>query len=102
MNDPIKPELKAPPSPVSSGEAKVCPSCKRKLLTQTSILCNWCGAKIDDEEFLARAAAQRQALDEQDRAQIETVAQEEARYGVFGRLKRQGKTKPGGSGKTLL
>ncbi len=102
MNDPIEAKTTTPPSKAKVAEAKVCPSCQRKLLTQTSILCNWCGAKIDDEEFLARAAAQRQAADEQDRAQIEAVAQEEARYGVFGRLKHLGKTKPGGSGKTLL
>jgi len=80
-----------------AAEAKVCPSCHRKLLTQTSILCNWCGAKIDDPEYLARAAESRQALDQQERAQIEATVQEEARYGVFGRLKRRGSTNPGGN-----
>lgn len=78
-------------------EPKVCPSCKRKLLTQTSVLCNWCGAKIDDDEYLVRAAQQRLAQDEQERLQVEAVAQEEARYGVFGRLKRLGKNKPTGN-----
>jgi hypothetical protein len=102
MNDAPETWPPAPRPAGAAGEAKSCPACKRKLLTQTSILCNWCGAKIDDPEYLARAAAQRQALDEQERAQVEAVAQEEARYGVFGRLKHLGKTKPGGSGKTLF
>ena len=78
-------------------DEKVCPSCKRKLLTQTSVLCNWCGAKIEDPEFLARAAESRQAMDEQERTQLETIIQEQARFGVFGRLKHRAKTNPGGS-----
>ena len=78
-------------------ERKTCPACGRKLLTQTSVLCNWCGAKIDDPEYLARAAEGRQALDQQERAQLESIVQEEARFGVFGRLKHRAKTKPGGN-----
>lgn len=98
-----------PPTPTAQNaqtpvetETKVCPACKRKLLTQTSVLCNWCGAKIDDPEYLARAAQGRQALDQQERAQIEAAVQEEARYGVFGRLKHRAKTNPGGNNKPLI
>jgi len=81
------------PTPAPS-ESKSCPECKRKLLTQTSAFCNWCGAKIDDPEFQAQAAEQRRALDEQERAGLEAIVQEEARYGVLGRLKRRAKTNP--------
>lgn len=90
------PEL-SPNAQTTPQEPKSCPSCKRKLLTQASVLCNWCGAKIEDDDYQARAAQQRLAQDEQERLQVESVAQEEARYGVFGRLKRLGKTKPSGS-----
>ena len=89
-----------PPAPKAAGaqtpakETKTCPTCHRKLLTQTSILCNWCGAKIDDPEYLARAAEGRQALDQQEREQIEAVVQEETKFGVFGRLKRRAQNKP--------
>jgi predicted amidophosphoribosyltransferase len=99
MNEPVNelPAAVAPEGkPAKKPEAKTCPVCHRKLLTQTSILCNWCGAKIDDPDFLARAAAERLARDEQERTQVEAIAQEEARYGVFGRLKRRGKPLPGG------
>jgi ribosomal protein L37AE/L43A len=83
------PEVKAPAT-----ELKTCPTCHRKLLTQTSILCNWCGAKIDDPNYLARAAEGRQALDQQEREQIEAVVKEETKFGVFGRLKHRAKNKP--------
>ena len=92
-----------PPSPRAQSaqtpqdEVIACPSCGRRLLTKTSVLCNWCGAKIDDPEYLARAAESRQAMDQQERAQIETIVQEEARYGIFGRLKHRAKTNPGGN-----
>src|SRR5689334_18679580 len=72
-----------------------CPACGRKLLTQTSALCNWCGAKIDDPEYQARAAQTRHERDAAERQQVESVAQEEARYGVFGRLRRRAKQNPG-------
>lgn len=72
-----------------------CPACSRKLLTQTSVICNWCGAKIEHPKYLERAAQSRQALDEGERKQIEAIVQEEARYGIFGRLKRRGKQGPG-------
>lgn len=71
-----------------------CPACSRKLLTQTSALCNWCGAKINDPVYQARAAENRSTLDQIERRQVETVVQEEARYGVFGRLKRRAKQNP--------
>jgi len=58
-----------PPKPdkTAGPEAKRCTNCNRPLLTKTSALCNWCGARIDDPEV--------------------------ARYGVFGRLKRRAKNK---------
>lgn len=71
-----------------------CPACSRKLLTQASALCNWCGAKIDDPIYQEHAAQNRQALDKGEREQIETLVQEEARYGIFGRLKRRAKQPP--------
>jgi hypothetical protein len=94
-SEPVRPAAGEPTAPKQAMEAKTCPSCKRKLLTHASILCNWCGAKIDDPEYLEQAARQRQAMDEQERGQVEAVAEQEARYGVFGRLKRLGKNKAG-------
>ncbi len=79
------------PQPAASSEVANCPACGRKLLTRTSALCNWCGARIDNPDYQAQAEAQRQALDQMERMQVETIAQEEARYGVFGRLKRRAK-----------
>jgi len=76
-------------------EPKRCPACDRALLTQTSALCNWCGAKIDDPEFLKEAAEARLARDSAERAALEGLVQEEARYGVLGRLRRRAKTNPG-------
>lgn len=87
--------------PQSPEERTTCPACGHKLLTKTSVLCNWCGAKIDDPEYLARAAESRQAMDQQERAQLEAVVQEESRYGIFGRLKRRAKTNTNG-GKPLI
>ena len=84
----------APPPPEGAPRT-TCPACSRKLLTQASALCNWCGAKIDDPEYQAQAAQARQARDEAERAQVEAVVQEEARYGVFGRLRRRAKAPPG-------
>ncbi len=72
-----------------------CPHCHRRLLTQTSALCNWCGAKIEDEEYQAKAAQTRHAMDEQEKAQVEALVQEEARFGILGRLKRRAKTSTG-------
>ncbi len=69
----------------------VCPSCGRRLLTQTSALCNWCGAKIDNLDYQARAAQTRAERDAQERAALEVQVQEEAQHGILGRLKRLGK-----------
>jgi len=71
-----------------------CPTCGRRLLTQTSALCNWCGAHIDNPQYQARAAEGRQARDQQERSALEATIQEEAQHGVLGRLKRLGKQKP--------
>ena len=82
-------EQSAQPSPAA--EIVVCPTCKRKLLTQTSPLCNWCGAQIDNPDYQARAAQSRLERDQQERAELETIIQEEAQHGILGRLKRLGK-----------
>lgn len=79
------------PQPADAAETVVCPTCKRKLLTQTSPLCNWCGAQIANPEYQARAAQSRQERDQQERADLESVIQEEAQLGILGRLKRLGK-----------
>jgi len=79
------------PQPGAAGEVANCPACGRKLLTRTSALCNWCGARIENPDYQAQAEAQRHALDQTERTQVESIAQEEARYGVFGRLKRRAK-----------
>ena len=99
MNDPSKPTTWPPPpqtgqsaaSPSGAAEIGVCPTCKRRLLTQTSALCNWCGAKIDNDDYQARAAQTRQERDAQERAELESLIQEEAQHGILGRLKRLGK-----------
>jgi len=72
-------------------EIAVCPTCQRKLLTQTSPLCNWCGAQIDNPEYQARAAQSRQERDQAERDELESIIQEEAQHGILGRLKRLGK-----------
>ena len=84
-----------PPKPdkTAGPEAKRCTNCNRPLLTKTSALCNWCGARIDDPEYQQKAAENRQARDAAERASIEELNQEVARYGVFGRLKRRAKNK---------
>jgi len=87
-----------PPAPntgsnTSSLPAKFCPHCGRKLLTQASALCNWCGVKIDDPEYQQRAAQERLERDQADRIAVEAALQEEAEFGVMGRLKRQAKQK---------
>lgn len=72
-------------------EVATCPSCQRRLLTQTSALCNWCGAKIDNPEYQERAARNRHERDAQERAELESMIQEEAEHGILGRLRRLGK-----------
>jgi len=85
-----EPDKVWPPAP-SSGNAKFCPHCGRKLLTLTSALCNWCGVKIEDAEYQAEAAKQRMERDAMDRAAVEAALQQEAEHGVMGALKRQAK-----------
>ncbi|MCW3061562.1 MAG: hypothetical protein ABIY70_24150 [Capsulimonas sp.] len=75
-----------PPEPVTN-----CPTCKRKLLTKTSALCNWCGAKITDPNFQEQAAQIRLAADAAERARISAIIKEEGKFGVMGRLKRRAK-----------
>jgi len=84
------------PSSVNAAAAKFCPQCGRKLLTQTSALCNWCGVKIEDPEYQEKAAQTRLERDQADRAAVEAALQEEAEYGTLGRLKRQAKAKSPG------
>jgi ribosomal protein L37AE/L43A len=76
-------------------DINTCPACKRKLLSHTSVLCNWCGAKIDDPDYQEQAAQARQSQDQLERERIEALIQEEARYGTLGRLRRRAKTNPG-------
>ncbi len=85
------PEVQNDPQPSEAAGTVVCPTCKRKLLTQSSPLCNWCGAQIDNPEYQARAAQSRLERDQQERAELETIIQEEAQHGILGRLKRLGK-----------
>jgi hypothetical protein len=75
----------------AESDIAACPTCKRRLLTKTSALCNWCGAKIDNDEYQARAAQTRLERDTQERAGLESLIQEEAQHGILGRLKRLGK-----------
>ncbi len=96
----VWPPAPGPQNPAPNAAETVvthCPACSRKLLTQTSALCNWCGAKINDPSYQEKAAQTRQMRDESERKQIEEVVQEEARYGVYGRLKRRAKQNPGGA-----
>lgn len=74
-----------------AGDIAACPACGRRLLTQTSALCNWCGAKIDNLDYQTRAAQTRAERDAQERAALEAQVQEEAQHGILGRLKRLGK-----------
>ncbi len=75
----------------AAADIAVCPACHRRLLTRTSALCNWCGAKIDNPDYQARAAQTRAERDAQERAALEAQVQEEAQHGILGRLKRLGK-----------
>jgi len=93
-----EPETKPPaPGPQNTEKAETaieivtCPECRRRLLTKTSMLCNWCGAKINDQDYQARAALNRLERDQQERTDLEVVIQEEAELGVLGRLRRLGK-----------
>ena len=85
-----------------TAEIVACPTCGRKLLTQTSPLCNWCGAQIDNPDYQARAAQHRLERDQQERAELEAIIQEEAQLGILGRLKRLGKQNKGAPPKNPL
>lgn len=67
-------------------ELQVCPHCHKKLLTRSSILCNWCGEKIDHPEYQQRAAQTRQEADEIIRKRLAESQIEENRLGIIGRL----------------
>ena len=77
-------------------EVKVCPHCSRKLLTQTSALCNWCGARIDDPEYQMNAAQVRQTQDQNQKARVEESQREKPKYGLFGRFVTKPAPKPKG------
>lgn len=38
-----------------------CPECGKRLLSQASARCNWCGIAIDDADYQARAETEREA-----------------------------------------
>jgi predicted amidophosphoribosyltransferase len=95
-----------PPAPTApkaaqSAEVPTCPSCGRKLLTVRSVLCNWCGAAINDADYLQRAAEERAAEDARIKEQLETELRESAKMGILGRLKKN-KNKPTRSGADSL
>jgi hypothetical protein len=96
MSDPSKvwppPATAGTGSGTTDGARTTCPKCSRKLLTQGSPFCNWCGERIEDEEFQARAAEARQSQDSKERSELEALIQEEAQFGVIGRLKRRAKS----------
>jgi hypothetical protein len=75
--------------PPGTTDVTICPNCGRKLLTQASALCNWCGARINDEEYQRRAAEARHEMDVAERIAVETAVAEDARMGAFGRMKRR-------------
>lgn len=39
-----------------------CPHCRRRLLSQASPTCNWCGREIEDTAYQQRAAVAREAF----------------------------------------
>lgn len=88
---PVPAPAPASAQPAASAEVASCPACGRKLLTRASALCNWCGERIENPDYQAQAEAQRHALDQAERTQVDSIAQEEAKFGVFGRLKRRAK-----------
>ena len=99
---PPPPQASQAASSEAGPEIGVCPACKRRLLTQTSALCNWCGAKIDNDDYQARAAQTRLERDALERAELESLIQEEAQHGILGRLKRLGKQNKGAPPKETL
>jgi hypothetical protein len=81
------------PEIVDDGEEPLthCPHCRHKLLTQRSPLCSWCGKPINDEKYLARAAAERAAIDEAERRKIQVETEETKKFGIVGRLRHKAK-----------
>jgi predicted amidophosphoribosyltransferase len=87
---------KSPPDPGAFPEAgsnddnlpSICPACGRRLLSKASALCNWCGAKIENEIYQEKAAQERTAADRELREKLLEEARETANFGVVGRLKR--------------
>lgn len=77
--------------PAEKSDPSTCPSCGRKLLTLASVLCNWCGAVIENEEYQQKAAEARAAQDAAERERLDAEISETARHGVLGRLKQRGK-----------
>lgn len=58
----------------------VCPHCQKKLLSQASARCNWCGALIEDDAYQAQAQQGREAFfahaaahDAQSLASVEAI-----------------------------
>lgn len=88
---PLRRASGAPNNAAPAPTVAECPECGRKLLSTRSILCNWCGARIDDPEYLERAAQERAVLDARVRGQIDRENAESAQFGVLGRLKRKRK-----------
>jgi uncharacterized Zn finger protein (UPF0148 family) len=68
-----------------------CPHCKHKLLTHKSVLCNWCGARIEDPLYQARAAEERARQDAAIKQKLQEEVEETQKYGPIGRLRRKAK-----------
>ncbi|MDR3710031.1 MAG: hypothetical protein P4L33_17185 [Capsulimonadaceae bacterium] len=91
MADDDEPVKALPPAPAESGQSvdvDKCPACGRKLLTLASVLCNWCGAVIKNDDYQKRAAEERARVDAELKRQLEVEQQETAKFGILGRLKK--------------
>jgi len=64
---PAPKEIPSKPAEAPAPGKPVCPACGRKLLTVASVLCNWCGAVIENEDYQKRAAEARAAQDAAER-----------------------------------
>ena len=85
-----------PPTPNSlqrldGDEITHCPHCKHKLLTHKSVLCNWCGARIEDPLYQARAAEERARQDAAVKQKLQEEVEETQKFGVVGRLRHKAK-----------
>ena len=59
-----------------------CPFCHRRLLTQASACCNWCGREIPDANYQQQAEAKREAFFiEQALHDAASLARTESLYG---------------------